>query len=79
MATLLAMVREGLGVSIVPALSLGTGRDGITALPLRPRAPRLLLLSARDADLSPAARAFFGVLCELRLERPGLRRHSSTC
>jgi hypothetical protein len=35
----LAMVREGLGVGIIPALSLGAGRDGITALPLRPRAP----------------------------------------
>jgi len=58
MATLLAMVREGLGVSIIPALSLGTRHDGITALPLRPRAPRSLLLSARDADLSPAAGAF---------------------
>jgi DNA-binding transcriptional LysR family regulator len=58
MATLLAMVREGLGVSIIPALSLGTRHDGITALPLRPRAPRSLLLSARDADLSPAAGTF---------------------
>lgn len=58
MATLLAMVREGLGVSIVPALSLGASHDGITALPLRPRAPRTLLLSAKDAGLSPAAGAF---------------------
>jgi DNA-binding transcriptional LysR family regulator len=57
MATLLAMVREGLGVSIIPALSLGTSHDGITALPLRPRAPRTLLLSTRDAALSPATRA----------------------
>lgn len=39
MATLLAMVREGLGISIVPALSLGTSHNGITALPLWPRAP----------------------------------------
>jgi DNA-binding transcriptional LysR family regulator len=58
MATLLAMVREGLGVSIIPALSRGTSRDGITALPLRPRAPRSLLLGARDATPSPAASAF---------------------
>jgi DNA-binding transcriptional LysR family regulator len=58
MATLLAMVREGLGVSIIPALSLGTSHDGITVLPLRPRVPRILLLSARDADLSPAAGSF---------------------
>jgi DNA-binding transcriptional LysR family regulator len=58
MATLLAMVREGLGVSIVPALSLGISHDGIVALPLRPRAPRALLLGAADSDLSPAAEAF---------------------
>lgn len=58
MTTLLAMVREGLGVSIIPALSLGTSHDGITALPLRPRAPRTLLLSAKDANLSPAAGSF---------------------
>lgn len=58
MATLLAMVREGLGVSIVPTLSLRTASDGITALPLRPRAPRSLLLGARDTGLSPSARTF---------------------
>lgn len=58
MATLLAMVREGLGVSIVPALSLGAGYDGISAVPLRPRAPRVLLLSARDTEPGPAASSF---------------------
>lgn len=58
MRTLLAMVREGLGVSIVPALSIGTSPDGITAMPLRPRAPRSLLLAAKDPDPGPAARTF---------------------
>jgi len=58
MATLLAMVREGLGVSIIPTLSFGDRRDGITALPLRPPAPRSLLLAAKDAGLSPAACTF---------------------
>jgi len=67
MTTLLAMVREGLGVSIIPALCLGASHDGITALPLRPRAPRSLLLSARDADLSPAASSF---LSHVRDARP---------
>jgi len=57
MATLLAMVREGLGVSIIPALSADTSRDGITVVPLRPRVPRTLLLGTKDADLTPAARA----------------------
>jgi DNA-binding transcriptional LysR family regulator len=58
MSTLLAMVREGLGVSIIPALSLGTSHDGITAMPLRPRAPRRLLLAVSDANPGPAARTF---------------------
>lgn len=58
MATLLAMVREGLGVSIIPALSVGTKRDGVATLPLRPRAPRKLFLGTKDADATPAVRAF---------------------
>jgi len=57
MATLLAMVREGLGVSIVPSLSLAGAPGGVAAVPLRPRVPRALLLAARDTGLSPAARA----------------------
>jgi DNA-binding transcriptional LysR family regulator len=67
MATLLAMVREGLGVSIIPALSLGTSHEGITALPLRPRAPRILLLSGRDAGASPAACSFLSHVREASL------------
>lgn len=59
MTTLLAMVREELGVSVVPQLALARSLAGITALPLRPRAPRELLLATRAArDLSPAGRAF---------------------
>lgn len=75
MATLLAMVHEGLGVSIVPALSLGAGHDGITTLPLRPRAPRSLLLAARDTDLSPAASAF---LSHVQLAGPSDRREPAS-
>ena len=65
MITLLAMVREGLGVSIIPALSLSTSQDGITARPLRPRAPRSLLLAAKDADPGPAARTFLSSVVSL--------------
>jgi DNA-binding transcriptional LysR family regulator len=61
MSTLLTMVHEGLGVSIIPALSLGAQQPGITALPLRPRAPRTLLLGTRDRDVSPAAAAFLSL------------------
>lgn len=63
MATLLAMVREGLGVSIVPELALRASADGLTARPLRPRAPRHLLLAWPDASApGPAARAFLTCL-----------------
>lgn len=65
MATLLAMVREGLGVSIIPALSADTSPDGVITLPLRPRAPRRLLLGTKDADATPAIRAFLShVRCQ---------------
>jgi DNA-binding transcriptional LysR family regulator len=66
MSTLLALVREGLGVSIIPALSLGGRHDGIAALALRPRAPRRLLLGIKDADLGPAARAFLSDVDDVR-------------
>jgi DNA-binding transcriptional LysR family regulator len=63
MTTLLAMVREGLGVSIVPELALRSGRRGLAAAPLRPRAPRHLILAWADpAGPGPAARAFLGCL-----------------
>lgn len=63
MATLLAMVREGLGVSIVPELALSADPKGLNALPLRPRAPRHLLLAwAASTDLNPATRAFLASL-----------------
>jgi DNA-binding transcriptional LysR family regulator len=59
MTTLLAMVREGLGISIVPELALRSDSGGLAALPLRPRAPRHLLLAWADvAGPGPAARAF---------------------
>jgi DNA-binding transcriptional LysR family regulator len=63
MATLLAMVREGLGISIVPELALRTSPSGLAALPLRPRAPRHLHLAWADpVHPSPAARAFLTCL-----------------
>ncbi|MDX6742369.1 LysR family transcriptional regulator [Actinocorallia sp. A-T 12471] len=59
MDTLLAMVREDLGVSVVPSLALPELLDGIRAIPLRPPAPRSLLLAApADTEPTPAARAF---------------------
>jgi len=49
MATLLALVREQLGVTIVPELAL-TGAHALTAIPIVPAAHRVLRLVPADAD-----------------------------
>lgn len=60
-ATLLAMVRERLGVTVVPELTLPAGH-GLAAVPVIPTAHRrLLLVPARD-DLPYAARALLRLL-----------------
>jgi DNA-binding transcriptional LysR family regulator len=59
MPTLLAMIRQDLGISIVPSLALGGDGGGLATVPLRPAAWRNLLLATRsDLNLNPAARAF---------------------
>ncbi|WP_344319654.1 LysR family transcriptional regulator substrate-binding protein [Actinocatenispora thailandica] len=56
MGTLLAMVRAGVGVSIVPDLA-GSMLDGdLTLVPVRPRRTRRLVLAAAP-DADPAAAA----------------------
>jgi DNA-binding transcriptional LysR family regulator len=71
MATLLAMVREGLGVTIVPELALRANPGSLVALPLRPRAPRHLLLAWVGVRIpGPAARAFLTCLPDARESRP---------
>ncbi|MFI5541781.1 LysR substrate-binding domain-containing protein, partial [Nocardia sp. NPDC051900] len=55
--SILAMVAEGLGVSIVPELSLPAHRAGVHAIPLDPAAERTILL-AWPADPLPTATAF---------------------
>jgi DNA-binding transcriptional LysR family regulator len=55
--SILAMVAEGLGVSIVPELSLPAHRAGVHAIPLDPPAERTILL-ALPADPLPTATAF---------------------
>ena len=58
MATLLALVREQLGVTVVPELAL-TDRRGLAAIPIRPLTYRRLVLTpAEPHDVGPAARAF---------------------
>lgn len=61
-ATVLAMVEAGLGVSVVPTLALPAEPDGLAVRPLDPPVPRLLGLAVRTlAGASPAARAFLEI------------------
>ncbi|MFI6532923.1 LysR family transcriptional regulator [Nonomuraea sp. NPDC050547] len=55
--SILAMVAEGLGVSIIPELSLPAHSPGVHAVPLDPPAGRTVLL-ALPADPLPTAGAF---------------------
>jgi DNA-binding transcriptional LysR family regulator len=57
--TLLAMIGQDIGISVLPELALGQPDKGIAAVPLRPSARRDLLLAARaDLEFSSAAQAF---------------------
>jgi DNA-binding transcriptional LysR family regulator len=63
MGTLLAMIGEDLGVSVIPSLSLAGAGPGTVALPLRPAVTRRLLLAARSAaDPGPAGAAFLDLV-----------------
>jgi len=58
-ATLASMVREGLGLTIMPELALPENQDGLGVLRLRPRLRRTLHLLTRLPDaLGPVAVAF---------------------
>ena len=58
-ATLANMVREGLGLTIMPELALPENRDGLGVLRLRPILHRTLHLLTRPPDtLGPVAMAF---------------------
>lgn len=61
-ATLVSMVREGLGLTIMPELALPTDRAGLGVLRLRPRLRRTLHLLTKPLDaLGPVAAAFAGL------------------
>jgi DNA-binding transcriptional LysR family regulator len=61
-AALLAMVREGVGVSIVPELIVPAGERRLAAIPLDPPARRRLCAVGSRNGLSPAAGAFLDSL-----------------
>jgi DNA-binding transcriptional LysR family regulator len=58
-AAILAMVREGLGITILPRKMLPDKLEGITAIPLDPPRPLQIGLAVRSvASASPAALLF---------------------
>lgn len=64
-ATLLALVREEVGISLVPALAIPPDTKGIAAISLEPRTTRrLAVMIDADSPQSPAARAFLRATAE---------------
>lgn len=63
--TVISMVSNHLGVSILPNLVIGTAKDKVLALPLEPYFSRELGIGARaDTSLSPAAKRFVQTIKE---------------
>jgi DNA-binding transcriptional LysR family regulator len=59
LGTLISMVREGLGFSIVPRIAFPVALPGVTIVPVTPRIHRELGLAIRDQEYAaPALRAF---------------------
>ncbi|HEY6514501.1 MAG TPA: LysR family transcriptional regulator [Steroidobacteraceae bacterium] len=66
LATLVSLVREGLGVSAVPRIAFPETPPGVVLLPLLPRIRRQLGLAINPADhRSPAQSAFMSALQQL--------------
>lgn len=61
-ATILAMVREGLGITLVARQMLPAKLEGLVALPLHPRRPLSVGLAVRAHETaSPAATLFISL------------------
>jgi DNA-binding transcriptional LysR family regulator len=64
MTTLLALVREHVGITVIPELSL-TDQRGLAAIPITPPTYRRLNLTPADPhDVGPAARAFLDLTAQ---------------
>jgi DNA-binding transcriptional LysR family regulator len=73
-AAILAMVAEGLGVSVMPTLGLPPDRPGVITRPLQPRTPRTLALARGSrTDTTPAARAFLDQIATSDQAQPASR------
>ena len=55
---ILAMVEQGLGISIVPSLLLKERREDFVIRPLEPRATRTIALAVQDRETLPVVEAF---------------------
>lgn len=71
MSTLLAMVREGLGITLVPRLALPRRLDGVVALPLRPLRARRMGLAVHATRSRPAMLSRFLELAAHHLKHAG--------
>jgi DNA-binding transcriptional LysR family regulator len=66
LGTLISMVREGLGFSIVPRLAFPVALPGVVLVPVTPRIRRELGLAVRDQEHAPPAlRAFLQCVAEV--------------
>jgi DNA-binding transcriptional LysR family regulator len=74
-ATVFGLVEAGIGVSVLPWLSLPVPADSsLVARPLVPRAERTVeLVRRRDRSLSPAAEAVWGLIRQLPARAEDLR------
>jgi len=70
LGTLISMVREGLGFSIVPRLAFPVALPGVTLVPVTPRIHRELGLAILDQEhTAPALRAFVSAIEEIATKR----------
>lgn len=59
LGTLVSMVREGLGISIVPKMAFSSIPEGVALIPIRPRIQREVAVAVRSIErAAPATRAF---------------------
>jgi DNA-binding transcriptional LysR family regulator len=71
MTTLLALVREHVGITVIPELSL-TDQRGLVAIPITPPTYRRLILTPADpGDVGPAAQAFLDLTTANRTSTQG--------
>jgi len=76
LGTLVSMVREGLGFSIVPRLAFPAALPGVTLVPVTPRIQRNLGLAIRDREHAlPALRAFIRAIEETAAKQRRRRSH----